>query len=171
MSTLQRLGCDADLTLAITHTRQQHAGGGGCPGHQAGAGPAAAAGPDGGPAAVSPALLDKLAAQLRHAAHEVLWLGRTRRNVNRRLWNYLALRDRHCRFPGCRVDVTRCQPHHVTYWYFDGPTDPDNLVMLCARHHRMVHEGGWAIHARADTPCGDPDYWQFKPPPRRPMRR
>jgi hypothetical protein len=171
MSTLQRLGCDAGLTLAITHTRQQHTGSGGCPAFRAGSPRHSHGNPGGGPATVSPALLDKLADQLRHASREVLWLGRTRRNVNRRLWNYLVQRDQHCRFPGCRVDVSRCQPHHVTYWFLDGPTDPDNLVMLCARHHRMVHEGGWRIHARADTPCGDPDYWQFNRPTRRPMRR
>ncbi|HET8969680.1 MAG TPA: HNH endonuclease signature motif containing protein, partial [Candidatus Nanopelagicales bacterium] len=69
------------------------------------------------------------------------------------------------------VDVTRCQPHHVLHWFLGGPTDPDNLVMLCARHHRMVHEGNWRIQARGDTPCGDPDYWQFTQPTRAPMRR
>jgi hypothetical protein len=166
MSTLQRLGCDADLTLAITTARQS--AGGACPGQ-----PGATRGPatGGSPGVVSPGLLAALADQLRRATREVLWLGRTRRNVTRRQWNYLVQRDHHCRFPGCRVDVSRCQPHHVLHWFLGGPTDPDNLVMLCARHHRMVHEGNWRIQARADTPCGDPDYWQFKPPTRQPMRR
>jgi len=30
-------------------------------------------------------------------------------------------------------------------WIEGGPTDLDNLVLLCRRHHRMVHEGGWQL--------------------------
>ena len=26
-----------------------------------------------------------------------------------------------------------------------GGDELDNLVLLCRRHHRMVHEGGWQI--------------------------
>jgi hypothetical protein len=26
-----------------------------------------------------------------------------------------------------------------------GPTDADNLVMLCSLHHSVVHEGEWSI--------------------------
>ena len=49
-------------------------------------------------------------------------------------------RDRGCRFPGCGsrfVDV-----HHVVHWARGGTHTLDNLVTLCARHHRWVHEGG-----------------------------
>src|SRR6266566_2063660 len=35
--------------------------------------------------------------------------------------------------------------HHVVHWIHGGPTDLDNLVLLCRRHHRMVHEGGWQL--------------------------
>jgi len=31
------------------------------------------------------------------------------------------------------------------HWIHGGPTDLDNLVLLCRRHHRMVHEGGWQL--------------------------
>jgi hypothetical protein len=31
------------------------------------------------------------------------------------------------------------------FWGKGGPTDPDNLVMLCGYHHRKLHEGGWRI--------------------------
>jgi len=33
----------------------------------------------------------------------------------------------------------------VQHWSRGGPTDLDNLVLLCRRHHRSVHEGGWRI--------------------------
>ena len=38
-------------------------------------------------------------------------------------------------------------PEHDTHvhWIHGGTTDLDNLVLLCRRHHRMVHEGGWQL--------------------------
>jgi hypothetical protein len=40
-----------------------------------------------------------------------------------------------------------------------GPTCLDNLVLLCAHHHRAIHHGGWAVHI-------GPDGWPvFTPPP------
>ncbi|HEY3669796.1 MAG TPA: HNH endonuclease signature motif containing protein [Acidimicrobiia bacterium] len=38
--------------------------------------------------------------------------------------------------------------HHIVHWSDGGPTDLDNLVLLCRRHHVDHHEGGWQI-ARA----------------------
>lgn len=40
---------------------------------------------------------------------------------------------------------TRLRAHHVRNWAHGGPTDRDNLVMLCPTHHRSVHEGGWQV--------------------------
>jgi hypothetical protein len=34
--------------------------------------------------------------------------------------------------------------HHMTPWP-EGPTDLDNLVLLCNFHHELVHEGGWRV--------------------------
>ena len=50
-------------------------------------------------------------------------------------------------FPGCssKHDL---HGHHVQHWLDGGPTDADNLLNLCPRHHRAVHEGGYTI-ARA----------------------
>jgi len=36
------------------------------------------------------------------------------------------------------------------HWIEGGETDLDNLVLLCRRHHRMVHEGGWQLAKTAD---------------------
>lgn len=52
------------------------------------------------------------------------------------------VRDRHCRFPGCDRPHTWCDAHHVVHWADGGPTALPNLLLLCRRHHRMVHERG-----------------------------
>jgi hypothetical protein len=35
--------------------------------------------------------------------------------------------------------------HHVVHWADGGPTDADNLILLCGYHHRLVHERGWRV--------------------------
>jgi hypothetical protein len=74
-------------------------------------------------------------------------LGRRRRTVPPHLWRLLKQRDRHCRFPGC--GRTRgLHAHHRRHFADGGATDLDNLILLCTRHHRFVHEGGWTIRQR-----------------------
>ena len=53
-------------------------------------------------------------------------------------------RDRGCRFPGCE-NRRFLDAHHVHHWARGGETTADNLVLLCRRHHRLVHEGGWHV--------------------------
>jgi hypothetical protein len=60
----------------------------------------------------------------------------------------LVHRDEGCRFNGC-VRTRMLHSHHIKHWP-GGPTQPDNLVMLCRYHHRLVHEGGWTVR-------GDPE--------------
>jgi hypothetical protein len=57
----------------------------------------------------------------------------------------LEIRDRHCQWPGCERPASKCDGHHVVHWIHGGPTDLDNLTLLCRRHHRMVHEGDWQL--------------------------
>ena len=52
----------------------------------------------------------------------------------------VIVRDRHCRFPGCDRPHTWCDAHHVLHWADGGPTALPNLLLLCRRHHRMVHQ-------------------------------
>jgi hypothetical protein len=40
--------------------------------------------------------------------------------------------------------------HHITHWADGGETKLDNLVLLCRRHHRMVHEDGFGLHTQPD---------------------
>ena len=76
-------------------------------------------------------------------AGEVLSVGRRTRTLSPALRRALAARDRHCRFPGCTA--TRCDGHHIRHWAHGGATTLDNLVLLCRRHHRAVHEEGFGV--------------------------
>jgi hypothetical protein len=49
-------------------------------------------------------------------------------------------RDRRCRFPGCDRPHPWCDAHHAVHWADGGTTALTNLVLLCRRHHRLVHE-------------------------------
>ncbi|MDQ1620135.1 MAG: hypothetical protein QOE19_2704 [Actinomycetota bacterium] len=71
-------------------------------------------------------------------------LGRSVRHASRKQRRALQLRDAGCRFPSC-TRRTHLIPHHVRWWSQGGATDLDNLVLLCAAHHRAVHELGYSI--------------------------
>lgn len=75
-------------------------------------------------------------------------VGHRKRLVPPRLRRALSLRDRCCRFPGC-AHRAWLDAHHIRHWLHGGPTDADNLVLLCPAHHRLVHEGGFTISADA----------------------
>jgi Domain of unknown function (DUF222)/HNH endonuclease len=51
----------------------------------------------------------------------------------------VIVRDRRCRFPGCDRPHTWCDAHHVQHWADGGPTAMSNLLLLCRRHHRLIH--------------------------------
>jgi hypothetical protein len=76
----------------------------------------------------------------------------------------LAVRDRHCRFPGCRVDAARCIAHHLREWEHGGATCLSNLILLCPRHHGLVHRATWRIIADPVLDPGHPERWRFFPP-------
>jgi hypothetical protein len=72
--------------------------------------------------------------------------GMATRSIPTPLWNALVVRDQHCRFPGCDRPVHWCEGHHIIAWENDGPTDIDNLALLCSRHHHLIHRPDW--HAK-----------------------
>ena len=51
----------------------------------------------------------------------------------------VIVRDRRCRFPACDRPQSWCDAHHVRHWADGGETALNNLVLLCRRHHRLVH--------------------------------
>jgi hypothetical protein len=79
----------------------------------------------------------------------VIDVGRARRVISGAQGKALKVRDRGCVWPGCDRPATWTSAHHVVHWINGGPTDLSNLVLLCYRHHWMVHEGEWQI-VRAD---------------------
>ena len=81
------------------------------------------------------------------AAGAALDVGRKTRTVPPAIRRALEARDTGCRFPGCTA--RRCDAHHVVHWADGGPTSLDNLVLLCRRHHRLLHEGGYTVHPGA----------------------
>lgn len=73
-------------------------------------------------------------------------LGRKRRRPNQAQLQALWRRDRGCTHPGC--GRTRfLHAHHVVPWARGGPTDLDNLVLLCGEHHRALHDGAFSVMA------------------------
>lgn len=52
---------------------------------------------------------------------------------------FLRARDRHCRFPGCRMPVHRCEIDHNHDHAKGGTTALDNLAHFCRNHHTLKH--------------------------------
>ena len=72
-------------------------------------------------------------------------VGRSKRVVSEPARRALAARDGHCRWPECDRPASWSAAHHVVHWIHGGSTDLDNLILLCHRHHWMVHEGNWQL--------------------------
>jgi len=88
---------------------------------------------------------------------EPLSVGRKSRTVTTAIRRALWARDKGCRFPGCGrrrfVDA-----HHIKHWANGGESSLANTMLLCAAHHRLVHEGGFRIEKDYR------DRWFFKRP-------
>jgi len=85
--------------------------------------------------------------EMRHDADGVVVeVGPRTRTIPTAIRRALAYRDSGCRFPGC--DLPFGQAHHIKHWAQGGPTTLSNLVLLCRRHHRAVHEEGFQVEWR-----------------------
>jgi hypothetical protein len=80
----------------------------------------------------------------------ILDLGTATRVVSAALWVALVARDQHCRFPGCDRPAHWCEGHHVVWVSRDGPTNLANLVLVCSRHHHLLHLPGWSATLALD---------------------
>lgn len=93
------------------------------------------------------------------AEGDPLWLGRADRNASAGQRIALAARDGGCM--NCAAPAEGGEPHHIEWFSRGGPTDVDNLALLCERCHHLVHDDGWQLHS---------DGGQLKlKPPARPM--
>ena len=88
---------------------------------------------------------------------EPLSVGRKTRIIPAAIKRALWSRDKGCRFPGC-TNKRFVDAHHIKHWSAGGETGLGNLMLLCGRHHRLVHEGAYCIQK---------DYldrWMFRRP-------
>ncbi len=94
---------------------------------------------------------------VENEAGEPLSVGRKTRTVPTAIKRALQARDKGCVFPGCH-HTRFVDAHHIQHWSAGGETSLENLLLLCERHHQLVHEGGFRIER---------DYqnrWFFKRP-------
>ncbi|WP_395726787.1 DUF222 domain-containing protein [Nakamurella sp.] len=101
-----------------------------------------------------------LVAWVSSAVHpgEKLKLGRKTRKISAALRRALRFRDGGCQFPGC-PRKRFLDAHHVVHWADGGPTNLRNLILLCQRHHRAVHDDGFTLN-----PLPEPGRWVFHRP-------
>jgi hypothetical protein len=114
LQALRRLVCDASVALVVTPDPTQA--------------------PEDGTAP------NPLGIRLSGRRDDPLYAGRAARIVTAAQWRALVVRDRHCVITGCRRRPVQCQAHHVRHWLDGGPTDLDNLVLLCFQHHHDHHD-------------------------------
>jgi hypothetical protein len=74
----------------------------------------------------------------------VLNIGRRSRTVPAAINRALNIRDKTCRVPGC-CESRYVDAHHIKHWADGGDTSMDNLVTLCRKHHRQLHQGCFTI--------------------------
>jgi hypothetical protein len=75
-------------------------------------------------------------------------VGRRTRTIPPALRRALEVRDGGCRYPGCASRFT--DAHHIEHWADGGQTRLENLLLLCRRRHRAVHEGRARVCRGAD---------------------
>ena len=84
-------------------------------------------------------------------------LGMARRKASATQRAALIARDRAC--IGCGAKAAWCQSHHIIHWQHGGPTNLDNMCLLCSRCHHNVHDRDWQVE---QTPTGA---YRLRPPP------
>jgi hypothetical protein len=89
----------------------------------------------------------KIIPVLLSSAGMPLDVGRTTRSISAAQRTALNLRDKGCRVQGCYRPPSDCDAHHIIHWLNGGPTDLNNLILLCRGHHTRRHKGDLTITA------------------------
>src|SRR6195952_1460164 len=63
----------------------------------------------------------------------------------------LLARDKHCRYPGCTA-TRELEAHHILAVLYGGWTVLENLLLLCSRHHKLLHDHHIRTSGDADDP-------------------
>ncbi|MXW77381.1 MAG: DUF222 domain-containing protein [Acidimicrobiaceae bacterium] len=86
-----------------------------------------------------------------------MWLGRRLRTASEAQRIALIARDQRC--IGCSANPLWCRAHHIIWWSHNGPTDLDNLVLVCDDCHHKIHDHQWQVHRNSRT-----HKYSLKPP-------
>ena len=78
-----------------------------------------------------------------------MWLGRQRRTASEAQRVALMARDEGC--VCCKANPLWCKAHHIIWWSKNGPTDLDNLLLVCDDCHKKIHLHGWTVHQHPKT--------------------
>lgn len=87
-----------------------------------------------------------------------LWHGTRVRLADDNQWRTLIARDGGCVI--CAAHPSKCEAHHVEHYGppVNGPTDIDNLALLCRYEHHLIHDQGFRLEQRQDGS------WELLPP-------
>jgi len=97
---------------------------------------------------------------VKNSTGAVLSLGRSRRLASPAQTLALIARDGGCSFPGCACPPEWSERHHIVSWVDGGPTDLDNLTLLCRYHHHHFEQHGWRCRLTVDRlPAWIPPKW------------
>ncbi|MDG2114819.1 MAG: HNH endonuclease signature motif containing protein, partial [Actinomycetota bacterium] len=72
-------------------------------------------------------------------------VGRGRRTVTDTQRRALVAKDGGCVRENCNAPPSQCHAHPIHHWTDGGPTDLDNLALLCHLHHTHIHQTGWTL--------------------------
>jgi len=73
-------------------------------------------------------------------------VGRDQRLFTEKQRAGLAVRDGGCMWPGCDRPASWTEAHHIKQWAAEhGNTDIADGILLCRRHHMMLHHNGWQV--------------------------
>lgn len=91
---------------------------------------------------------------------------KTTTSIPAKVRNFVWHRDGgRCNVPGCR-SAQNLDVHHIVFREDGGGNEPENLLVLCAGHHRALHDGALMVMGRApevvvrwrsEVPQPDPD--------------
>jgi len=94
-------------------------------------------------------------------AGEEIGASKMTRTVPTHLRRQLIARDRGCIVEGCS-NTRWLHAHHEVHYAHGGRTTASNLVMVCGKHHRWLHEGGGSLQ---HLPNGKADLVLPRPAP------
>lgn len=84
--------------------------------------------------------------------------------VTQEVRDFLLQRTETCEFPGCTVSARRTDADHIDPWDSGGETTPENLQLLCRKHHNLKTHRGWKSSRTPDggtmwtSPLGNVSY-------------